>query len=158
MNSVWYLKGLSDLIAGTMTKFWAPARSDLGAPSGKAIQLELPTENSLSPAPTYHLMLTKAYKQRLHIVLCLLSFYFISTYYTSIMPPTRQQDDFSKYTDWIFLPYVHRFSTDLVPEVHATIGGIDFELPVDTGSTGLMIGTEAINQLTCKRLINRLIR
>jgi hypothetical protein len=148
MTSVWYLKGLSDLIAGTMTKSWAPACSDLGAPSGKGVQLELPTENSLSPAPTYHLMLTKAYKQHLQIVLCLLSFYFISTHYMSIMPPTRQHDDFSKYTDWIFLPYVHRFSTDLVPEVHATIGGIDFELPVDTGSTGLMIGAPRLPHIS----------
>jgi hypothetical protein len=131
-----------------MTKSRAPTCGNPDSPFDRGIKLELPTENTHPSAPTYHLMLTKAYKQRLQIVLCLLSFYYISTYHTSIMPPTRQHNDLSKYTDLIFLPYVHGFSTDQVPRVHATIGGIDFELPMDTGSTGLMIGAPQLPHIS----------
>ncbi|KAF2868468.1 hypothetical protein BDV95DRAFT_609947 [Massariosphaeria phaeospora] len=48
--------------------------------------------------------------------------------------------DTSRYTQSIFLPYVHKFSSKSVPMVNAVIDGIDFQLPMDTGSTGLLVG------------------
>jgi hypothetical protein len=43
-------------------------------------------------------------------------------------------------TDSIFLPFIHDYGTKGVPLVRATINGTDLELPVDTGSTGLLVG------------------
>lgn len=40
----------------------------------------------------------------------------------------------------IFLPFIHPFGAHGVPLVHATVSGIPLTLPVDTGSTGLLIG------------------
>ncbi|KAF2205800.1 hypothetical protein GQ43DRAFT_436680 [Delitschia confertaspora ATCC 74209] len=49
-------------------------------------------------------------------------------------------NNLSKYTSSIFLPYTEKFNTNNVPCVNATIDNLNFELPVDTGSTGLFIG------------------
>lgn len=49
-------------------------------------------------------------------------------------------DDFSNYTTKIYLPYSTKFSLDKTPTINATIGGKSFIFPVDTGSTGLLIG------------------
>lgn len=40
----------------------------------------------------------------------------------------------------IFLPYTKGFSSDETPLVKATINGTDFDLPIDTGSTGILLG------------------
>ena len=48
------------------------------------------------------------------------------------------------YSKTVFLPYVYKFRTEEVPLVKVTIhaghDGVDVEMPVDTGSTGLLIG------------------
>ncbi|KAL6708239.1 hypothetical protein ACN47E_003423 [Coniothyrium glycines] len=49
-------------------------------------------------------------------------------------------DDFSQYTESIFIPFIFKFSSKHTPQVLCTIEGIDIEMPVDTGSTGLLIG------------------
>jgi len=40
----------------------------------------------------------------------------------------------------IFLPFIHPFGQHGVPLVNATVAGVPLTLPVDTGSTGLLIG------------------
>jgi hypothetical protein len=50
----------------------------------------------------------------------------------------------TKYTKSVFLPYVHKFGTKGVPMVWVTIHSgtedVRLDMPVDTGSTGLLIG------------------
>lgn len=64
------------------------------------------------------------------------------------MPPIRQNADLSQHTKTLFLPYVHKFSTQEIPMVRATISGNDFELPMDTGSTGIMIGAPRLPHIS----------
>jgi hypothetical protein len=52
--------------------------------------------------------------------------------------------DLSQYTESIFIPYVFKFSTKHVPQVMCTIDGVDIEMPVDTGSTGLLVGASIL--------------
>jgi hypothetical protein len=40
----------------------------------------------------------------------------------------------------IFIPFVHKFSHKHVPQVMCTIEGVRIKMPVDTGSTGLLVG------------------
>jgi hypothetical protein len=95
-------------------------------------------------------MYTTLYKERLKtiLVIAFIFFYLISTYNTSSMPSNPLGADLSKHTQHIFLPYVHEFSTDHVPMVRATISGFDFELPMDTGSTGIMIGAPRLPHIS----------
>ncbi|KAF1972283.1 hypothetical protein BU23DRAFT_555305 [Bimuria novae-zelandiae CBS 107.79] len=55
-------------------------------------------------------------------------------------PPTPE----SNCTKSVFLPYVHKFKTENIPLVKVTIhagdDNVDIDMPVDTGSTGLLIG------------------
>ncbi|KAF2659037.1 hypothetical protein K491DRAFT_675961 [Lophiostoma macrostomum CBS 122681] len=46
----------------------------------------------------------------------------------------------SNHTRSIFLPFVYKFDSENTPQVKATISGVDIELPMDTGSTGILIG------------------
>ena len=61
-------------------------------------------------------------------------------------PPCPPSDEPPSHTKSIFLPYVYEFKTENVPLVPVTIraghaaADIDIDMPVDTGSTGLMIG------------------
>jgi hypothetical protein len=48
--------------------------------------------------------------------------------------------DLSRYTESVFIPFIFKFSTEHVPQVMCTIEGVDIEMPVDTGSTGTLIG------------------
>ncbi|KAF2715348.1 hypothetical protein K504DRAFT_24980 [Pleomassaria siparia CBS 279.74] len=106
---------------------------------------------ALSSAPTCRQMSSTSYKNRLRIaiVFTLLSSYLVLKHLSSIlMPSNREKSDLSRYTNSIFLPYVHKFHTQHVPMVHATISGIDFELPMDTGSTGVMIGAPRLPHIS----------
>ncbi|KAF2637724.1 hypothetical protein P280DRAFT_406434 [Massarina eburnea CBS 473.64] len=60
--------------------------------------------------------------------------------YDTIMATRIRNADLSGYTQSIFLPYVHPFSSEEIPIVQTTVNGIDIDMPVDTGSTGLLIG------------------
>ena len=65
--------------------------------------------------------------------------YFASA--ASVGGPTQSFE--SQYTKSVFLPYIHKFKTEHVPLVKVTIhAGNDvlIDMPVDTGSTGLLIG------------------
>ncbi|KAJ4302958.1 hypothetical protein N0V90_001849 [Kalmusia sp. IMI 367209] len=64
-------------------------------------------------------------------------------YFSSASEPAAP-DSNSNYTESVFLPYVHDFGTGGVPLVNLTIHAgeedVHIEMPVDTGSTGLLIG------------------
>lgn len=65
--------------------------------------------------------------------------YFASP--ASVVGSTPTYD--SQYTKSVFLPYIHKFKTENVPLVKVTIHAGDdvlIDMPVDTGSTGLLIG------------------
>lgn len=69
-------------------------------------------------------------------------------YFPSSIPSTTSSSALAsaetKYTKSVFLPYVHRFGTKGVPLVWVTIHSgkeeVRIHMPVDTGSTGLLIG------------------
>lgn len=48
--------------------------------------------------------------------------------------------DVSQHRNTIFVPFVFKFSSNHVPQVMCTIEGVDIKMPVDTGSTGLLVG------------------
>ncbi|KAH7122660.1 hypothetical protein B0J11DRAFT_345207 [Dendryphion nanum] len=48
----------------------------------------------------------------------------------------------------IFLPYVEGFSSDETPQVRTTINGTEFNLPIDTGSTGLLMGAPLLPDIS----------
>jgi len=55
------------------------------------------------------------------------------------MRPT--EPDLSPYTDTIFIPFTNKFSSDDVTRIACTIAGEPFRgMPVDTGSTGVLVG------------------
>ncbi|KAJ4366945.1 hypothetical protein N0V83_007475 [Neocucurbitaria cava] len=56
--------------------------------------------------------------------------------------------DLSKFTDSIFIPFVHEFSSKEVPQVLCTIEGIDIRMPVDTGSTCLLVGAPILPNIS----------
>ncbi|USP75864.1 hypothetical protein yc1106_03138 [Curvularia clavata] len=41
---------------------------------------------------------------------------------------------------FIFIPFINEFSSKHVPQVMCTVDGVDIHMPVDTGSTGTLIG------------------
>lgn len=51
-------------------------------------------------------------------------------------------------TSSIFLPFVYNFSSKHVPQVMCTIDGVDLKMPVDTGSTGLLIGAPILPNIS----------
>ena len=53
--------------------------------------------------------------------------------------------DLSQYTESVFIPFMFKFSTEHVPQVMCTIEGVDIEMPIDTGSTGTLIGAPILN-------------
>ncbi|KAF2446613.1 hypothetical protein P171DRAFT_430733 [Karstenula rhodostoma CBS 690.94] len=67
-------------------------------------------------------------------------------YFSSSIPSTSSAlaSSETKYTRSVFLPYVHKFGTRGVPLVWVTIHSgkqhVRIDMPVDTGSTGLLIG------------------
>ena len=77
------------------------------------------------------------YQPRIFVI----GFIFLSLYMYSmnIDQNSRTRTNQSDQLNSIFLPYIYKFSSDHAPMVKATINGVDFELPMDTGSTGLLI-------------------
>jgi hypothetical protein len=73
---------------------------------------------------------------RIFILVASLVIYVI--YSMSTMPPP--DTDLSQYTASIFIPFIYKFSTKHVPQVMCTVEGVDIKMPIDTGSTGTLIG------------------
>ena len=72
--------------------------------------------------------------------------------FTMCANDTRAAPDMglSKYRDSIFLPYVKGFSSDEIPMVQTNVEGVEIEMPVDTGSTGLLIGAPLLKHIDSK--------
>ncbi|KAF1942077.1 hypothetical protein EJ02DRAFT_183385 [Clathrospora elynae] len=54
----------------------------------------------------------------------------------------------SHYTDSIFIPFIYKFRTKHVPQVMCTIQGVEIKMPVDTGSTGTLIGAPILPNIS----------
>jgi hypothetical protein len=62
-----------------------------------------------------------------------------------------QQDDsndLAKYNQTIFLPYLDAFTSLRTPIISGNIGGRSFQLPVDTGSTGILVGAPKLPEIS----------
>lgn len=57
-------------------------------------------------------------------------------------------NDLSKFTTTIHLPYTSKFSLVKTPSINATIEGTEFTFPIDTGSTGLLIGAPLLPSIS----------
>jgi hypothetical protein len=57
-------------------------------------------------------------------------------------------DDLSNYTTQVYLPYTSQFSLNKTPTINGTIEGKSFTLPVDTGSTGMLIGAPLLSSIS----------
>ena len=61
--------------------------------------------------------------------------------------PPPDHNDLAGYDKTIFLPYVYAFTSLSTPVISGSIGGTSFKFPVDTGSTGLLIGKPRLSQV-----------
>ncbi|PSN74031.1 hypothetical protein BS50DRAFT_642118 [Corynespora cassiicola Philippines] len=66
---------------------------------------------------------------------------------TFVNPATATQSFLSGYSKSIFLPFTSSFSSKRTPRVSGSILGEHFNLPVDTGSTGIIIGAPLLPQI-----------
>lgn len=64
---------------------------------------------------------------------------------------TSVHNNFSSYTESIFLPYVYKFSPKHVPQIQTTIEDVEIEMPVDTGSTMTLIGASILPNIDNNR-------
>ena len=100
------------------------------------------TEAYKRPAPpTATARPTFAHSRHRCIVLVLAIFVYIL--YTLAMS-VATADVSTNYTESIFVPYMLKFSSKHTPQIKTTIEGVDIDMPVDTGSTGLLIGAPLI--------------
>lgn len=90
------------------------------------------------PASTYHTT-RRWYSRRSRTALIIVSILLSIYLYASTMD-TPKDHDLSRYHQTVFFPYIYNISSGSMPMVKATINGSAFELPMDTGSTGLLMG------------------
>jgi hypothetical protein len=83
--------------------------------------------------------------RRVAVVILALSIYVIFKN-ICIMSPI-DDNDLSQHSNTIFIPFVFKYSPKHVPQVMCTIENMDIEMPVDTGSTGLLIGAPRLPNL-----------
>ncbi|ORY06748.1 hypothetical protein BCR34DRAFT_571074 [Clohesyomyces aquaticus] len=74
------------------------------------------------------------------VVLCILLNSLTRTTQTRMAQATQTQTPRPTGPLSISIPWTPPFASTSVPQIHASISGHHFELPVDTGSTGLLIG------------------
>ncbi|KAH9872852.1 hypothetical protein J1614_005246 [Plenodomus biglobosus] len=58
------------------------------------------------------------------------------------------QIDLSQYNKSIYIPFIHKFSIKHDIQVMCTIEGVSIKMPVDTGSTGLLIGSPILPNIS----------
>ncbi|KAF2854288.1 hypothetical protein T440DRAFT_272089 [Plenodomus tracheiphilus IPT5] len=56
--------------------------------------------------------------------------------------------DLSSYNKTIFVPFIHNISIKHDPQIMCTIEGVKIKMPVDTGSTGLLIGSPILPNIS----------
>ncbi|CBY00909.1 hypothetical protein IAQ61_011812 [Plenodomus lingam] len=81
---------------------------------------------------------------RFAVLLILIIYHSFSRFGTM----SSAQVDLSQYSKSIFVPFIHKFSIKHDPQVICTIEGIKIKMPVDTGSTGLLIGAPMLPNLS----------
>ncbi|KAF1957307.1 hypothetical protein CC80DRAFT_410675 [Byssothecium circinans] len=59
-----------------------------------------------------------------------------------------KESNLSEYKDSIFLPYVKGFRSEEIATVQTTVDGVDIEMPIDTGSTGLLLGAPLLPNIS----------
>jgi hypothetical protein len=85
--------------------------------------------------------------RRIYIIILftlLIIIYHYRTVCVIMMPDEDPTTDLSQYTQTVFLPYIKKFRSESTPTVNTTINGINIEMPVDTGSTLLLIGAPRV--------------
>jgi hypothetical protein len=101
----------------------------------------LPPSGSQSPPSTstasHTVLESSTLFRRIAVVIFALCSYVIFKN-VCIMP--FADTDLSQHSNTIFIPFVYKFSHKHEPQVRCTIEGVDIEMPVDTGSTGLLVG------------------
>lgn len=92
--------------------------------------------------PAYDTFIEHKHYQKIVAFFCILSLYFLfnSGFHNKMRESGRDDANLSQYSQTIFLPYIYKFRSEGIPMVRATIDGVDLEMPMDTGSTGLLIG------------------
>ncbi|OAL02716.1 hypothetical protein IQ06DRAFT_315113 [Phaeosphaeriaceae sp. SRC1lsM3a] len=91
-----------------------------------------------SADPTYRsLWESSTLFYRVVVLVVALSFYVV---FNCAYNMIAENVDLPQHTSTIFVPFVYRFSSKHVPQVMCTIEGVDIKMPVDTGSTGLLVG------------------
>ncbi|KAL1606506.1 hypothetical protein SLS60_003911 [Paraconiothyrium brasiliense] len=64
----------------------------------------------------------------------------LQAFLCSVVTARTFSDDLSTYTTKVYLPYASKFSSTKTPTINGTIEGKPFVFPVDTSSTGILIG------------------
>ncbi|KAJ4356489.1 uncharacterized protein N0V89_004523 [Didymosphaeria variabile] len=64
----------------------------------------------------------------------------LQAFLCSVVVARTFADDLSTYSTKVYLPYASKFSPNKTPTINGTIEGKSFVFPVDTSSTGLLIG------------------
>ncbi|RMZ69702.1 outer membrane autotransporter barrel [Pyrenophora seminiperda CCB06] len=82
---------------------------------------------------------------RVGILIASLTLYAIYHYLTAT---NNENMDLSQYTDSIFLPFARKFNAHQVPQVMCTVEGVDIRMPIDTGSTGTLIGAPILPNIS----------
>jgi hypothetical protein len=99
-----------------------------------------PRISSDSSSASNRLRPARIYNDRLRALvagLFIISFYVFAMRHRQLV---KSLADMSIHSKSIYLPYIHKFNSKHAPMVKATISGVEFELPMDTGSTGILIG------------------
>ncbi|KAG9195911.1 hypothetical protein G6011_01032 [Alternaria panax] len=73
-------------------------------------------------------------------ILVLIVILVLYTMYSSLATLRPMANGLSRCTNSIFIPFIYKFSPKHVPQVMCSIQGVDIKMPVDTGSTGTLIG------------------
>ncbi|CAI6333004.1 unnamed protein product [Periconia digitata] len=91
-----------------------------------------------------------SYHRRVCIIVIFILILIVYSHYdtttTAPMQTKKHQksSEGSNHLRSIFLPYIYEFESKEVPLVRTTIHGVDIEMPIDTGSTGLLIGAPVL--------------
>jgi hypothetical protein len=103
----------------------------------------LPPASSQTPAlPSFSTALHRTWEsstlfRRVAILTAAVVFY-VMLKSICIMPSADL--DLLQSSNTIFIPFIYKFSHKHVPQVMCTIEGVSIKMPVDTGSTGLLVG------------------
>jgi hypothetical protein len=82
--------------------------------------------------------------RRVAVLIAIIGF-FVMLKSICTMPSTHHNVVRSNNT--IFIPFVYKFSHKHVPQVMCTIEGVRIKMPIDTGSTGLLVGAPILPKI-----------